>query len=173
MLDRIPTEEDWDNWDDVWTKKKPEKILWDIDMQFAKKNYLGKQREECSVLFQECKGIYGDDYFVMPRKCFQYYIFALAQYLVRIAEGVHRTEDEKIFHSDYEKVSWFLGYIEFRLEHDVGTIAPIFEELWPSIKKILNNKDKFVAEVEKHIYGDFRLSAKEIKTLAQKAKIKI
>ena len=171
MLDRIPTEEDWDNWDDVYSKST--KSLWDLDIKYAKENFLGKSHEECFLLFQDGIGIHGDDFYAMPRKCFRYYIFALAQYFVRISERPHRTEEEKMIRADYQEIHCFFSFICFRLEHDIDTIASIFKELWPYIDKILKNEDKFVAEVEKHICGDFRVKAEEIKTLAQKAKIKI
>lgn len=171
MLDRIPTEEDWDNYEDVCLRNNQGKSLWDIDMQFAKKHFLGKSREQCFTLFEENFMACLDDYYAMPRICFRYYIFALAEYLSKIADLPKKSSIDMVIRSYSDAASCFLNFIKYRVEHDIESVRAILSDLWPYVLKVANNQDKYDAPIE--IYGDFKLIAEEIKTLAQKSKIKI
>ncbi len=167
MLDRIPTEEDWDN----WKNDPPKDDVASWDRAAAKKNFLGKSIKETFSMFRSNFIAYMDDFYVMPRICFRYYIFSLAKYLEKIADAPQKSEFEFSVVDTSSAASCFFSFIEVRIKNDIEAVRDIFKELWPYVLKVANNQDKYAANLE--IYGDFRLKAEEIKTLAQKAKIKI
>jgi hypothetical protein len=171
MLDRIPIEADWDNWEDVWPiESRDEKVLWDIDMEYAKKRFLDKSIEDCFSFFDNNFMACIDEFYVMPRVCFRYYIFALAKYLNNIADLPKKSDEEFVYFCYSDAASCFLSFMKFKAEHDPETLMPILSELWPYVEKVANHQSKYHADMD--IYGDFKVRVEEIKDIAQKAKIK-
>lgn len=170
MLDRIPTEADWDIWKDFIGCPTFEKDMWDIDIEYAKKHFMGKSKEECFAFFSEDFMRCSDDFTVMPRACFQYYIFALAEYLKNIADVPQKSREELFYLNSSDASSCFLSFITYRLKEDPQTMFPIFAELLPYVEVVAMNQEKLDASLD--IYGDFKERLEEIKNLAIEQKIK-
>ncbi len=170
MLDRIPTESDWDNWQDFYGYSVFEKKMWNIDIEYAKKHFMGKSKEGCATFFQEDFMRCLDDFYVMPCVCFQYYIFALAEYLKNISDAPQKSQTELFYLNSSDAASCFLNFVKNRLEQDAQTMFPIFAELFPYVEGVAFNQHKFGAKQD--IYGDFKEHWEEIKCLAIGNKIK-
>ncbi len=156
----IPAEKDWDD----WTDDPPRDYVSEWNRGFAKQKFSGKSLE---VLIPELKRdilIYYDEFCDMPRKCFQYYIFAITQTLRNCSE----TEAKEIF-TISDAASCFFSIIKVRAEHDPKGLKPIMKRLWPDLVYVANNQEHFSASLE--IYGDFRDHLAEIKKLCDENKI--
>ncbi len=131
---RVPTEQDWGNWEA------------DLDQAYAHKIFAGKTLEETMYLFEENVLERTSDLRFMPPVPFRYYMLGFRNYVL----------SERVFAVDYEAsdaASCFLNLIIEKVEKEAETIRPIMEELIPAAEYIAANQTKFGAEVE--IYGSF------------------
>jgi hypothetical protein len=140
--------------------KIPGKSEWegfeaDLDVRNAYKLLFGKSVSEATQYFGDVKSIQrADELLFMPRKAFQYYIFAFAEYLkLEKAAG------------DSDSASPFLRLLINREKRDQGSVAQIYMKLAPVVDFVSAHQDYF--EADKDIYGDFRELAIRIRETCQ------
>lgn len=155
----IPAEKDWDD----WTDDPPRDYVSEWNRGFAKQKFSGKSIEQITPLLKKSFMSYRDEYVDMPRKCFQYYIFAITKILRNYSES------EKRLPSISDMASCFFSIMKVRAEHDPRGLKPIMKLLWPDLVYVANNQKHFSASLE--IYGDFRDHLAEIKKLCEENKI--
>ena len=130
--------------------KIPRKTEWegyeeDLDVKYAHKLFFGKSVPEVIQHFTVSGRCIerADELLFMPRKAFQYYIFAFAEYL---------KSDESTGESD--AASPFLNLLLNREEKDPDSVMEIYDDLFPVIDFVVSNQERFDADPE--IYGNFR-----------------
>jgi hypothetical protein len=125
----------------------------DLDVRSAYDLMFGKTNDEIQDLFGESDSIdRSDELLFMPRKAFQYYVFAFAQYVI--------SEKAK---GDPDSASSFLNLLICREERDSGSVAHIYPRLVPTVKFIADHQEYFDADLD--IYGSFREKALQINAL--------
>jgi hypothetical protein len=88
----------------------------------------------------------------MPRRIFQFYIFAFAQYVMsETAIG------------DSDAASSFLNFLVAREQDDPGSVAEVYERLAPTVDFVAGSQARFDASHD--IYGDFAEIAEKLKKL--------
>ncbi|HKZ18275.1 MAG TPA: hypothetical protein VJ161_12510 [Geobacteraceae bacterium] len=115
----------------------------DLDVKYAHKLLFGKSIQEVIHHFARSPIERADELLFMPRKAFQYYIFAFTE---------HLESDESIGESD--AASPFLNLLLAREEKDPGSVMEIYDDLFPTIDFVSSNQERFEADPE--IYGSFR-----------------
>jgi hypothetical protein len=88
----------------------------------------------------------------MPRRAFQFYVFAFAQYVM---------SDAAI--GDPDAASGFLNYLIAREKRDPASVAGIYALLEPTIDFVAASQARFDASHD--VYGDFAQKADELKKL--------
>ena len=130
-LPEIPEAKDWEGYQE------------DLDVKYAYKLLFGKSIAEVMHHFA-CSPIErADELLFMPRKAFQYYVFAFAEYL---------RSEESIGESD--AASPFLNLLVNREEKDPGSVMEIYDDLYPVIEFVASHQERF--EADPKIYGFFR-----------------
>ena len=149
----IPTEEDWFSWPANAVRPM------DLDENYARRRFLGKSFEEALRLFRETAVLgCSEDVSCMPPVPFRYYM------LVYNAHVLSEGERERTDYDDAsDGASSFLELIEDKLEVDAKTIAPIMNDLMPTVEFVGMNQEKYDADID--IYGDFLVKARRIKAL--------
>jgi hypothetical protein len=94
----------------------------------------------------------GSELLFMPRRAFQFYAFAFAQYVMSEAAI-----------GDSDGASSFLNYLSAREERDPGSVAQIYARLAPTIDFVGASQARFDASHD--IYGDFAEKAEKLRKL--------
>jgi hypothetical protein len=128
---KIPDVKDWAGYEE------------DLDVKYAHKLLFGKSIPEVIHHFARSPIERADELLFMPRKAFQYYVFAFAEYL--------RTK-ESIGESD--AASPFLNLLIAREKRDPGSVMEIYDALFPTIDFVSSNQERFDADPK--IYGSFK-----------------
>lgn len=157
MLDRVPTEEDWDNWDD----DKPYDCVVAWNRPDARNHFFGVLFDDACLMFKQDFMIYMDDLGDMPRVCFHYYFFALCDFLMRHLNNHDCENHDKFEYSISDAASCFFYIIEHRIHYSKRSIIQIKDKIIPYIDKISQNQSCFDAKVE--IYGSFLDRAEKLK----------
>ncbi len=131
----------------------------DLDLQYARKVYFGKSREEAMELFPNNPLTTVDEIRWMPPEPFRYYLSAFAAYLSR------KETLKDIMASD--AASSFLNLVAEKLTEVPQIIAPVLPEILPVAEYVAQNQDLFEADVD--IYGNFQEKYEQIRELAAKA----
>lgn len=158
---KMPTEKDWDDWSD----DPPKDCVTEWNRAYAKQKFQGKSLEMVLPELERNFMAYLDEFYDMPRKCFQYYIFAITKILKSRTDA----EGQKPLSSISDMASCFFSIIKSRAEHDPRALKPIMKLIWPDLVSVANNQSHFDASIE--IYGDFRDHLAEIKKLSDENKI--
>ncbi|WP_226470250.1 hypothetical protein [Luteimonas panaciterrae] len=128
---KIPGENDWIGYES------------DLDVKYAHRLMYGKSNEEILHLFGGTQSIdRADELLFMPRRAFQYYIFAFAQYLM---------SSEAKGNSD--AASPFLRLLIAREERDPSSVSMIYRKLQPIVDYVATHQEWFDADPD--IYGSF------------------
>jgi hypothetical protein len=128
---KIPNKLDWENYQE------------DFNTKSAYKKFFGKSNEEMQASFEGNITLCCDFYY-MPMKPLQYYIFGLRNFLLNSDTGPNDKSDE---------ASIYLNVILFHLEKNPEFISPIFDKLKVSINYIAENQALY--EADENIYGNF------------------
>jgi len=122
----------------------------DLDVRHAHRLMFGKTVEEVKTLFGGTGSIErADELLFMPRRAFQYYVFAFVEYVISIAaEG------------DSDSASSFLRLLINREKRDSGSVTEIYGDLASAVEEVALNQSRYDADVS--IYGDFRELAAQV-----------
>ena len=125
----------------------------DVDARNVHAFWFGKSLDEVQQHFAGGQSIQrGDELLFMPRRAFQFYIFAFAQYVMSEAAI-----------GDAGGASAFLGFLTARETDDPGSVAQIYDQLEPTIEFVAESQARFAADHDVH--GDFREKAAELARL--------
>ena len=139
-MNTIPGPEEWSGYND-------------IDARNVHPFWFGKSLDEVQKYFAGGQSIQrGDELLFMPRRAFQFYIFAFAQYVM---------SDAAI--GDPDGSSAFLRFLITRETEDPGSVAQIYDQLGPTLEFVAESQARFAAAHD--IYGDFREKAAELARL--------
>jgi hypothetical protein len=137
---KVPSAEDWAGYKD------------DLDVKHARGLFFGRTTSEVLHHFGGGRGIErASELLYMPRRAFQYYVFAFAEFL---------TSDKAAGESD--DASSFLRLLIGRERQDPGSVAQIYVDLEPAVDFVSSNQVHFDADLD--IYGDFRELASQLRT---------
>jgi hypothetical protein len=140
---RVPGAEDWARNDD-------------IDARNVHAFWFGKSLDEVQKHFGGGQSIQrGDELLFMPRRAFQFYIFAFAQYVM---------SENAI--GDAAAASSFLKSLAARETEDPGSVSQIYEQLQTTLEFVAESQSRFAAGHE--VYGDFREQAAALARLCGK-----
>lgn len=112
-----------------------------LDEQAAVKNFLGKELKEAEALFRENFLYYQEDLMWMGPIAFRFYVPAAISYLLSEAAD-----------NDAGAASSFCALIEFRLDYEPISIAPVALIVRAGIRGILFDFDRYACDSQ--IYGD-------------------
>jgi hypothetical protein len=123
----------------------------DPDAAYAFKLFFGKATHEIAQHFAHGQGIErASELQFMPRKAFQYYVFAFAEYLMSTGAA-----------GDSDAASPFLHLLLERERLDPGSVSEVFADLAPIVEFVAANQAHFDADA--NIYGSFPELAAEIR----------
>ncbi|HYJ41234.1 MAG TPA: hypothetical protein VEW08_10600 [Steroidobacteraceae bacterium] len=138
---KIPGNEEWSGYKD------------DLDARHAHGLWFGKSLDDMQPLFSGGRSIErGSELLFMPRRAFQFYVFAFAQYVMSEAAI-----------GDPDGASCFLNYLTAREKRDPGSVAAIFSRLEQTIDFVAASQARFDASHD--IYGDFTEKAEDFRKL--------
>jgi hypothetical protein len=141
--DLIPGSEDWAGHSDA-------------DARNVHAFWFGKSLDDVQPFFEGGQSIQrGDELLFMPRRAFQFYIFAFAQYVMSEAAM-----------GDAEGASAFLRFLIARETGDPGSVAQIYDQLEPTIEFVAESQSRFAADHQR--FGDFRETAAGLAKLCGK-----
>ena len=127
----IPGENDWFGYEN------------DLDAKYAHGRLFGKSVDQVEQMIGQYDALsIAEDLHFMPRRAFQYYIFAVAQYL----------QNERAF-EDSDAASSFLSLLIARETEEPGSVSEIYAELEPAVEFVAARQKYFDASVD--IYGSF------------------
>lgn len=133
----IPGNAEWVGWEE------------DLDVKYAHELLFGKSISEVISHFARSPIERADELLFMPKKAFQYYVFAFCEYL---------NSQDSIGESD--AASPFLRLLTAREKRDPGSVMEIYEKLLPTVNFVTKNQDRFDASPD--IYGHFEDLASEL-----------
>jgi hypothetical protein len=145
-------------------RQVPGKAEWagyesDLDAKYAHGLLFGKEIREVLDLFANGRGIERtSELLFMPRKAFQYYVFAFAEYL---------SSDKAA--GDADAASPFLKLLLGRERQDPGSVAEVFAELSPTVDYVASHQAYFNADP--NIYGDFPEQAEAVRNAVALANV--
>ncbi len=125
----IPTE-DWQGYQD------------DLDARFAYQLFFGKNIVEVQPVFQMNVIERAWELRVLPVKAFQYYVFALRDYIINNNNNVVFTN---------AAVDCYFSLVQFKLDEYPEHILPVMEALLPSLHFIADHVATF--NINEEIYG--------------------
>jgi hypothetical protein len=141
VIEKIPGRDEWAGYES------------DVGGQQARSFWFGKSLDEVQGHFAGGQSIQrGDELLFMPRRAFQFYIFAFTQYVLPVGAF-----------GDWDAASSFLNFLSAREKRDPGSVAQIYERLAPTIEFVAASQARFAARHD--IYGDFPEKAEELKQL--------
>lgn len=130
----------------------------DLDVEYAYKLMFGKSIADLQEHFGGMSSIQrADELRFMPRRAFQYYVFAFAEFVV---------SDGAI--GDDASASPFLNLLQSREQRDPGAVAEIYFDLAPYVDHVASNQELYDAPI--HIYGSFPEQAEAIRALCSSIK---
>jgi len=125
----------------------------DIDVRNVHAFWFGKSLDEVQGFFAGGQSLQrGDELLFMPRRAFQFYVFAFAQYVM---------SENAI--GDPDGASSFLATLAARETDDPGSVSQIYESLRPTVEFVADSQARFAAGHD--TYGDFRERAAELARL--------
>jgi|SRR6185312_1482149 len=128
----------------------------DLDVKYAHKLFFGKSTAEVQQYFGGVQSIErADELLFMPRRAFQYYVFAFAEFVVSNAAA-----------GDPDSASPFLHLLVNREERDPGGVSEIYQELRPVVEFVASHQDRF--DADPNIYGSFPDQATQLEALCDK-----
>jgi hypothetical protein len=143
-------------------QKVPGKEEWagyesDLDVKYAHRLMFGKTLDEVQDLFGGTHSIgRADELLFMPRRAFQYYVLAFAQYVMSPNAA-----------GDSDSASAFLRLLVAREERDPDSLSQIVSALRPAIDYIAGNQGYF--DADPNIYGSFADMGKRLHALCREA----
>lgn len=138
---RIPGKEEWAGYES------------DLDVKDAHRLMFGKSLDEVQHLFGGARSISrADELLFMPRRAFQYYVLAFAQYVMSPNAA-----------GESDTASPFLGLLVAREERDPGSVSQVYALLRPAVDFVGTHQDYF--DAPSHIYGDFGVRARQLHEL--------
>ena len=141
---KIPDDEEWAGYKN------------DLDASYAHDLWFGRSLDDMQKDFPGGRSIErGDELLFMPRRAFQFYVFAFAQYVM---------SDAAI--GDADAASSFLGFLKAREKRDPGSVATIYDRLQPTIEFVAESQTRFSAGHD--VYGVFREKAAALAALCGK-----
>ena len=128
----------------------------DLDSRHAHKLFFGKTAPEVFEYFASGRAIErAAELWFIPRKAFQYYVVAFAEYLMSAeAKG------------GCDAASSFLRLLISREKRDPGSVVEIYPKLAKTVDFLAANQEHFDAEID--IYGSFADLAHEIRKVCNK-----
>jgi hypothetical protein len=118
--------------------------------------WFGKSLEDVQKYFGGGRSIQrAGELLFMPRRAFQFYIFAFAQFVMSEAAI-----------GDADAASSFLNFLTAREKRDPGSVAHIYDRLQPAIEFVAESQVRFDAGQD--VYGDFRENAAALAKLCGK-----
>jgi hypothetical protein len=123
----------------------------DLDVKHAHKLLFGKSITEVQQYFADSIGR-ANELLYMPRRAFQYYVFAFAEFVV---------SDRAVSNAD--SASPFLKLLQSREQRDPGSVTEIYKDLAPHVDHVASNQDIYDAPID--IYGSFPKQAEAIRAL--------
>jgi hypothetical protein len=138
---KIPGPEEWAGYGDDFESRETIAI------------WFGKSLDDMQPGFPDSQSIQrAHELLHMPRRVFQFYIFAFAQYVMsETAIG------------DSDAASCFLNNLVAREQYDPGSVAHVYERLAPTVDFVAGSQPRFDADHD--IYGDFAEKAEILKKL--------
>ena len=130
------------------THRVPDSAAWegykdDLDVRSAHDKLFGRNLDEVQRYFGGVQSISrADELLFMPRRAFQYYVLAFAQFVL--------SEQAK---DDPDSASPFLRLLVAREERDPGSVRAIYADLEPVVAKVASQQAYYDATRE--IYGNF------------------
>lgn len=140
---RIPDEDDWAGYEN------------DMEASYAHELIFGKSYDDVMYDFRYCAIERAEELVHVPRRVFQYYVFAFVQ--------LFNSPDESVGQSDCASV--FLQLLCRREKHDPGSVAQIYSDLRSTVEHVAANQVFYEAPVD--IYGDFCEHARQLKALCE------
>jgi hypothetical protein len=127
----------------------------DLDVRHAHTLFFGKSLDEVQGHFGGGRSIErADELLFMPRKAFQYYVLAFAQFVMSEAAR-----------ADSDPASSFLGLLLNREKRDPGSVGQVFDDLQAAVEFIASNQEHFDANPA--IYGVFKERAEQVRDLVK------
>ncbi len=115
--------------------------------------WFGKSLDAMQQEFSDGRSVMrGNELVFMPRRVFQFYVFAFAKYVMSDAAV-----------GDPDAASCFLNYLIARETRDPGSVSQVYALLEPTITFVAASQARFDASRE--IYGDFADMAAELAAL--------
>jgi hypothetical protein len=127
----------------------------DLDVKYAHKLLFGKSIAEVQGLFGGVRSIErADELLFMPRRAFQYYVFAFAEFVL--------SEQAR---GDSDSASPFLRLLVSREGRDPGSVAQIYPPLRQAVEYVASHQELY--DADPNIYGDFKDLAAQLKSLCE------
>lgn len=127
----------------------------DLDVRYAHKLFFGRSITEVQGYFGGTRSIErADELLFMPRRAFQYYVFAFAEFVVSDAAV-----------GDADSASPFLHLLLNREERDPAAVSQIYVELRPHVEFVASHQDRY--EADPGIYGCFPELAAQLRDLCE------
>ena len=130
----------------IHTPKVPGRKEWagyesDLDVRAAHRMMFGKSNDDIQKHFGEIHSISrADELLFMPRRAFQYYVFAFAQFMM-----------SKNAKADSDSACPFLRLLVAREERDPGSVRQVYVQLAPVVAHVASHQEYFGADPD--IYG--------------------
>jgi hypothetical protein len=137
IQNNIPTEEDWQGYQD------------DLDARFAYKLFFGKNIVEVQPVFQMNVIERAWELRALPVKAFQYYVFALRDFIINNNHVVDPNAPIVVFIN--AAVDCYFSLVQFKLDEYPEHILPVMEALLPSLHFISDHVTTF--HIDEEIYG--------------------
>jgi hypothetical protein len=133
-----------------WAEQK------DVDARNVHAFWYGKSLDDVQEFFRGSQSIQrSDELLFMPRRAFQFYIFAFTQYVMSEAAV-----------GDSDAAGSFLRVLIAREKGDPGSVAQIYDQLQATLEFVAESQARF--DADHNIYGDFREKAAELAKLCGK-----
>jgi hypothetical protein len=127
----------------------------DLDVKYAHKLFFGKSIAEVQQYFGDVRSIErADELLFMPRRAFQYYVFAFAEFLLSAKAA-----------GDSDSASPFLRLLVAREQRDPGSVAQVYPRLASAVEHVAAHQDHYDADI--NIYGNFQDHAAQLKALCE------
>ena len=125
----------------------------DLDVRDAHRMMFGKSNDDIQKYFGGYHSIRrADELLFMPRRAFQYYVFAFAQFMM--------SENAK---SESDSASPFLGLLVAREKRDPSSVRQVYAQLAPIVAHVASHQEYFDADPD--IYGQFTNLEDELRVL--------
>ena len=128
----------------------------DLDAQYAYDKLFGKSVAQVEQMLGDNGSLArAEDLHFMPRRAFQYYIFAFTQFL----------QSERAFR-DPDSASCFLRLLIARESEEPGSVSDIYLELAPTVEFVASHQEYFDADID--IYGSFAELGQQLRSMCKR-----